>query len=133
MSASTRSKGQSSLEFIAMLSFMMLAFSGFYTFFVNQQIAAVQNQRAVYAEAVADKAAFELDLALAQGDGFSRNFTLPESLGGADYNITVRGEIVLLEWGERQVLSSTAAPEVQGNLTPGGNRVENRGGVLYVS
>lgn len=134
MSASTRSrKGQTSLEFIAMLSFMMIAFAAFYSVFVDQHVTAMEQRRATHAEAIADRAAFELDMALSQGDGFSRNFTLPNEVVGADYSITVYDGLLVLEWGDRRVMDSTAAPGINGELEPGLNRVENRGGVLYVS
>lgn len=128
-----KSKGQTSLEFITMLSFIMLAFAAFYGMFVTNQAAALEDQRALFAEAIADQAAFDLNLALAQGDGFERNTTLPDSIGGFPYNVSVADRTVVVRWDDiRRVSAATAVPTVTGGFEPGDNTVSNQGGVIHV-
>lgn len=126
------SKGQTSLEFIAMLSFIMLAFAGFFSMFVANQVQATEEQRAVYGKAVADRIAFEIDLALAEGDGFRRDVSLPESITGIPYTVNVSQGSVLVRWADRSAIAAIAAPRVVGNVTAGDNRFANRGGVVHV-
>lgn len=115
-----------------MLSFVMLAFTGFYALFAQQQVQVMEEQRATFAEAVADKVAFELDLALSEGPGFARNFTLPGRIGTVPYAVNVSTRTVVVRWRDRRAVARTAATSIDGNVTPGDNRVENVGGDLRV-
>ncbi|MFB6294174.1 MAG: hypothetical protein ABEI97_00280 [Candidatus Nanohaloarchaea archaeon] len=134
MSTSRRSRGQSSLEFIVMLILVLLVFTSFVTLFSGKHVDALERERRRIALSVADRAAFELDLALVEGEGYSRTFELRESIGVQDYNITVNGTTVLLEYGDGDsVLSSTAADNVTGSIDPGTNTVANDGGVITVT
>lgn len=116
-----------------MFSIALLMFSAFFTVFSQRQISAgnLQNQRT--AASIADKVAFELDLALTEGSGFSRTFELRDSIGGNPYTVTLHQGTVLLEYGEKDVLSSSAAKNITGTVQPGTNTVTNNGGTLYVT
>lgn len=125
--------GQSSLEFVAMMSLALILFAGFFTFFADRQTDAAQLQQRQQAVSTAEKVAFELDLALTQGDGFSRVFDLQQDISGEDYTVTLENETVLLEYEGTDILATTAATGVDGDVQPGTNRVENNGGKLYVT
>lgn len=125
--------GQSSLEFMAMISIALVLFAGFFTFFADRQMTAHAIQQQRLATTTAEKAAFELDLALTQGDGFSRIFDLQETIEGEDYTVTVINETVVLTYKETDILAYTAAENVTGDIQPGTNRVRNEEGVLHVS
>lgn len=134
MSISLKSKGQSSLEFVTMMVLLLLVFTTFVSLFSGNQVEAVEEERARIAVAVADQIAFELDLALTEGEGFSRTFDLRESIGGQEYNVTVNGSTVHLAYGDdRSVVSTTATENVTGEVKPGENTVENEGGVISVT
>ncbi|MDY6766187.1 MAG: hypothetical protein SVW77_02360 [Candidatus Nanohaloarchaea archaeon] len=131
---SQNSNGQSSLEFVTMVILVLLVFTAFVSLFSGRQVDTLQQERQRIATNVADSVAFELDLALVEGEGFSRTFELRQSIGGEDYNVSVNGTTILLTYGEdRSVVSSTAADNVTGDIVPGENRVENLGGVINVS
>lgn len=125
--------GQSSLEFVAMMSLALVLFAGFFTFFADRQATAANIQQDNMAVSVAEKVAFELDLALTQGDGFSRVFELRDDISGEPYTLTLRNETVLLEYEDADILATTAARGVEGEVQPGTNKVKNRGGRLYVT
>lgn len=129
----SRRKGQPALEFMAMFALALLIFSGFYGFFAARQGAAVEQQRQQTAAAVADEISFELDLALVEGDGFSRTFTLRESIGGVTYNVTLGNGTVLVTYSNRTALASTAAKDVIGTAKPGKNRVKNQDGTINIT
>lgn len=115
-----------------MLILIMLIFATFYTFFVEQQLAVQDEQEVMMANAIAKKAAFEIKMALAQGDGYTRNFTLPDQVRGENYSVNVTDGITIVRWENRSVLASSVAPVVIGNVTAGENRVQNHGGKIHV-
>lgn len=115
-----------------MLIFVMLVFTTFYTFFVNKQVAAQQEQEALMAEYIANQASFEVRMALTQGDGYTRNFTLPQQVMGTDYTVDVSNGLLILDWGDRIVVKNVVVDAVNGNIVQGENRIRNRDGELYV-
>ncbi len=126
-------RGQSSLEFIAMVGLALVLFAGFFTFFAGRQATAVAIENQRLAVSTAEEVAFELDLALTQGDGFSRVFDLPADVAGEEYTVSLAGDRVRVRYKDRDILAYTAAEDVNGDIQPGTNKVENRGGVLYVT
>lgn len=133
MSTSRRNKGQTSLEFITMLALALIVFASFYAFFVQRQAATLSLERHQLAESVADQIRFELDLALTQGHGFSRTFDLRNTIGGDTYTVTVASGTIILEYGDRSVVSTTAAYNVSGTVQPGTNTVRNSNGILNIT
>lgn len=82
-------KGQSSLEFLAMVSLSMIILASLYSLMADKQQDAVDFQQRETVNYVADKVSFELEMALVQGEGYSRVFSLPGSIGGEDYKVNV--------------------------------------------
>ncbi len=134
MSTSRRGRrGQTSLEFLAMFTLAMLLFASFYAFFAQRQAATVQVEQARTAEAVADRVGFELDLALAEGGGFSRTVTLRPAVGGTPYTVSVAGGTVTLMYGDRTVTADTAVRSITGTVQPGTNTIHNQQGRINVT
>lgn len=117
-----------------MLILVLVVFAGFVSFFTERQTDTIETERTRIALAVADTVGFELDLALSQGEGFSRTFQLREDIGGEPYNVTVANGTIKLTYGDDgTVFSSTAAENVTGSVEPGENTVANLGGVINVT
>lgn len=133
MSISRRSKGQSGIEFMAMMALSLLLFTAFFGYFVTQQNAAFDIRQQRVAANVADRVGFQLDLALVQGDGFQREFTLPETVRGSPYDVSLLNGTVLVTYEGSDVLAATAARNVTGTVTNGTNLVRNQGGLLNVT
>ncbi|MDY6774426.1 MAG: hypothetical protein SVS85_04460 [Candidatus Nanohaloarchaea archaeon] len=127
------SRGQSSLEFIIMLSLVMLIFSAFVSVFVNKRVSAVEKERKLVATTVADKVGFELDRALVEGEGYSRRIELRGDIRGEEYNITVGNGTVIVSYGINSVRGYTAVDSISGSLEPGLNEIRNTGGGLVVT
>lgn len=133
MSISRCSKGQSGIEFMAMMALSLLLFTAFFGFFATQQNAAFDVREHRIAANVADRVGFQLDIALIQGDGFERRFRLPETVRGAPYTVSILNGTVIVEYEGSDVLAATAARNVTGTVTNGTNLVRNQGGLLNVT
>lgn len=134
MSAKNNSRtGQSGLEFLVTMALALLLFTATYSVFIEKKQLADQNQRQQDAEEIADKTAFNLDLALTEGNGYSRSFELPQDIDGEDYNVTIGEEIVLVEYLETSTLATTAVNSIDGTVKPGENTVKNLEGTINVS
>jgi hypothetical protein len=103
-------KGQSSLEFLAMVSMSMLILASLYSLMADKQQDSVQLQQRENVEYVAEKISFELEMALVQGEGYSRVFSVPGSLAGNNYRVNItKGNVgsedigtgrIIIEYGE---------------------------------
>lgn len=130
MSTSPTDKGQASLEFMTMTVLLLLVFAGVYDALATQEIQAAESQVQLQAAATADRVAYELDLALAEGDGFYRTVQLPQEIGSTPYNISVANGSVRLAWEGSTVFARTAAVGIIGSIRPGTNTVRNNGSVV---
>ena len=83
-------KAQSSLEFVLIISFVLLSFSSFLVFY-NLKLVDVQKQKNY--DVLEDRAEViksEVQMASIVEDGYIRNFYLPPDLGDLNYTITYR-------------------------------------------
>lgn len=80
-------KGQSSIEFLSMVSISMILLAGLTTVMASKQKDTMDYQSRTNAEFVAEKVSFQVEMALVQGDGYSRVFTLPGGIAGSNYTV----------------------------------------------
>lgn len=100
-------KAQSSLEFLAMVSLSMLLLAVLYGVMTDRQVKAFQQERQSTAEAIIDKISFNVEMALVQGEGYSRVFSVPASIGGYDYSFSMGKGVFQLQWADRSIIRST--------------------------
>ncbi len=94
-----RGKGQSSLEFLVLISFALILISGLLVVFQNQ----VSNMESVREKALVEQmhnlVLSELDFALISPPVYNRTFFLPRTLGGHNYDISiVEGVEIVLDY-----------------------------------
>jgi hypothetical protein len=129
-------KGQSSIEFLAFVSMTMFMLAVLYTVMADKQAETFQDRSQENARAIAEKVSFNLEMALVQGQGYSRVFSLPESIAGNNYNILVDGGTMRISWLSENVLGSTRYTGGNINVTvqDGSNvfRVKNNESGVYL-
>ncbi len=117
----------------------LLAFSMFYSFLVDKRIEVFERETEYLASSIAEKAAYEINIAVVEGDGFTRNFTLPESLYGVDYDIIPWGGFVFVNWTTPEGRPNTRFASIiienitSGYLNKGENNITNVEGEIYVN
>lgn len=100
-------KGQSSMEFLAYVSLSMLMLAVLYTVMADRQADTFQQQVQSNARGVADKVSFNLEMALVQGEGYSRVISLPEAIAGQEYSFLVTDGLIRVNWSSGRVVEST--------------------------
>ncbi|MFQ3275177.1 MAG: hypothetical protein ACI9LV_000468 [Candidatus Nanohaloarchaea archaeon] len=96
-------KGQSSMEFLAMVSMSMIILASLYSLMAEKQHDTASFQQDKNAQYVSEKVAFEIEMALVQGEGYSRVFSLPSSIGGSNYSIRAGNGEVFTEWRDSSI------------------------------
>ena len=91
-------KGQSSMEFLSMISLSMIILASLYSVMAAKQEDTLDYRQERTAERVAEKVSFEAEMALVQGVGYSRVFSLPEGIAGDDYEVVIGDGSVEVNW-----------------------------------
>lgn len=129
------SKGQSSLEFLAMISLSALMLAALQAALVSKQSQALEFQNREKAERIAEYGSFQVELAMVQDDGYSRVFSVPENVGGQRYTLEMFNGSARLRWGNQSVILSSRYQGERLNLTGGESnvyRVVNDGGDIHL-
>ena len=124
-------KGQSGIELLALTCFAMMIFSGFYLSVMNKNISVAQENIRHKSEEIAKKVAFEINTAVTEGGGYSKNFTISQDIYGIEYNITVLDGMVIIEYKNTSIISNIIIKNISGEISSGKNLVYNINGIVY--
>lgn len=100
-------RGQSSLEFLAFVSMSSLILAVMYGVVADKQGAITESTISNEASATAQEVGFQVEMALVQQEGYTRNFSVPGQIGGQNYDVSIGYGNVLLENSETSKLEST--------------------------
>lgn len=124
---------QVSVEFITFVAFLLIL--AFLMVYQNYQSFAQTENFKVYQDAqkTVDEIAFEINLALKAGDGYSRSFYVSKTLYGiSNFTVEVKDYTVKLVWEKGEVFSNIMARNITGTVKPGKNLIKNVNGNIYV-
>lgn len=129
------SKGQSAMEFLALVSMSSLMLAALYGVVASKQVDAVNYQNSRTAERVVEHVSFQVEMAMVQGDGYSRVFSVPEKIGGYDYEVKLTDGSSYLGWGNESVIRTVRYSGNGINMTVNNTntfKVTNREGEVSV-
>lgn len=89
------------MEFLALISLSALMLAGLHSAMVGKHGQVFEYQNARTSERVAEYVSFQAEMALVQGDGYSRVFSLPETIGGQPYTVELFNGTTRVNWGDR--------------------------------
>lgn len=102
-----RLKGQTSMEFFLLFGISMAVLSVLFGVITNKQATVFEKQNRDMAEQVASNVAFQVEMAMVQGEGYSRPFYLPRNIAGTNYTVNVANESVYVGWRDEFVVADT--------------------------
>lgn len=126
-------KAQVSIEFLALVSFMVLTFLIYTPFFWQQQLDIEVEKEYLIGEKIALSVKKEIDIAVMFGSGYKRNFTLPEQISNSDYVIAIENKTLKLRWKNRATEENLIAHNISGNPKTGFNTLSNLNDVIYIN
>jgi len=124
---------QASIEFLAFISLMLVLV--LIVVYQNYQSAAQLEEYKIYQEAqkLVDSIAFEINLALKAGDGYSRKFYVSKEVYGiSSFSIEVEDYTVKIKWGRGEAVANIMTRNITGEIKVGENAVKNIKGEIYV-
>ena len=97
-------KGQSAIEFLSLISLSALIMAALYGMTLTKQGDISMFRETQTKETIADRYSFQVEMALVQGEGYSRVFSLPSQISGEYYNLSVgKSKIMIEHHGEQKV------------------------------
>lgn len=100
-------KGQSSMEFLAYVSFSMFMLAVLYGVTADKQTETFERQNQDKAQKIADKIGFNLEMALVQGTGYSRVVSLPQNIAGQEYSVLTTDGLIKVNSSSVSTVEST--------------------------
>ncbi len=132
--AKKKKKAQSSIELVMVVCMVSLIFSVFYTNMLQKNMNLKADRLDQNSRQLSYYIAYELNNVYVQGDGYSRNFTLPQKILDYDYNVSVFDNIVYVFIETNNTyLKKTIPINISGNFTGGLNCLFNKKGIIYVN
>lgn len=100
-------KGQSSMEFLAYVSLSMFILAVLYGVMADKQADTFQQQAQERAISIADKVSFNIEMALVQGEGYSRVISLPQNIAGRNYTVLATDGLIRVNWSSENTIEPT--------------------------
>ncbi|MGM5485251.1 MAG: hypothetical protein ACQEP1_05265 [Nanobdellota archaeon] len=123
-------RGQVSIEFIVTLLLAFVFFSTLILYFSEKAGSYTEQERYDKLEETAARVKLELETALLVKDGYRREFILPEEINNRGYKISKKGEELILEQGDSEVVK--IIPRVEGSINEGMNTVTKNNDTIRV-
>lgn len=124
---------QTGIELLMFFSIAMLIFSSVYTLVSEKTIRAYDSKSGSEAIELSEKIASEINTAVSEGDGYSKNITLPDNVFGSAYSVEVDEGSVFVKLQKKNAVSRTITKNVTGTFVFGNNQLRNKGGVILVN
>lgn len=93
-------KGQSAIEFMALVSLTLLILTALMSATTQKQAQTNLYSNQLEAQSVAQDVAFQAEMALVHGNYYHRDFTVPNTIGGQNYTIYIVPSAVAIELNE---------------------------------
>jgi len=126
-------KSQSAVEFIVLASFILLVILGFFAVTSSSVLEAREERDKKIAEDIADFAYREIELAKSVNDGYTKTFTIPQTVNGIDYSIRIIDdrELAVNYLGFEYI--KFLPSNVTGDIVKGNNKISKNNGVIYIN
>lgn len=128
-------KGQLAPDYLVTIVFLgIIALVAFGAYGHMQQQAFSTIERA-YAKDLAERITGAINSVVIMGDGAQKSITLESTLGGREYNLTLRANAVLVRWHGLDQAARFSTASINGTevtLDPGEILIKNMNGIVYL-
>jgi len=128
-------KGQSSVEFMAIFSLLLVVLILATMVSVQNTSSIVNARKDVEVRRILEYVGGRIDAAYLGGHGFSSNVTLPETIAGFNYtlNISLGSNVIYVRMPGSDYPRNIITSNVTGEFRKGENTIRNENGMVVVS
>ena len=126
-------KAQVSIEFIMVFG-VLLFFTLIFILVIQENIEDKVHQREnILVKEIALTVQNEINLALQSGDGYLREFELPQKAGNLDYEINIDSGVVYIKTTNGRNALTIPVADVVGDINLTTNTIEKINGIVYLN
>ena len=126
-------RAQVAIEFMVIVGAVLFFTSFSLLILQNNNQEKIYQRQTIQLKEIALTVQNEINLALGSSDGYSRQFKIPETSGGQDYEITLDAGIVYIKTTNGKHALTLPIPEVTGNINKTENKIERINGVILLN
>lgn len=126
-------RAQSAVEFMVILGAVLFFLASFFLFFYGSYSDKAATNRNEALLEIALDVQNELALAARTGEGYSRTFTLPQTVYGQDYTVQIIDTFLYLKTSDEKNALGVPIVNATGIIIPGSNLVSVQGGRVHVN
>jgi hypothetical protein len=131
------SKGQVSVDYLIAVIILGFVAIGVFMAFEGNERHALESMRTIKMKGIADSFSHTVNSVALMGEGSQRTVLLPSTTdSGSEYNLTIRGNAVLIRWKDKDYASRFVTSELNSselNLTPGTITMWNSQGKIFIA
>ena len=124
---------QSSIEFIILIAFLLLFFVVFFEVIQGNLSDKMREKRDAEINDIAVTVQDEINMAFKSGDGYLREFRIPEKLMGESYEIKIISDRVYIRTLDNRNSILLPISAVSGQPVAGQNIIKKENGLVYIN
>jgi hypothetical protein len=126
-------KSQSAIEFMIILGFILIAFTVFFIVINETMEDKIDERMNLQLKEIARIVQEEIILASKSSDGYKREFNIPTSLNGINYQINVTDGMIYIRTEDLDEALSLRATPIIGDVRIGENIIKKQGGQVILN
>ena len=126
-------KSQGSLEFIILIGTLMFFFAVFFLGIQEGMSDKLRQKQNIKVKEIALNVQNEINLALEASEGYSRNFSVTQTVLGKSYDLNIIEESIYIRTSDSKIALSLPVANVIGDVQKGNNFIKKEGGIIYLN
>lgn len=126
-------KAQVAIEFIIIIGAVFFFVSIFFLAVQENMREEIEAKQNILVKEIALIVQDEINLALESGNGYTRNFKIPERAGNLEYEITITSGVVFIKTKDEKYALTLPVADVTGDINISNNKIEKINGAIYLN
>jgi len=126
-------KAQVAIEFIIIVGALFFFVSIFFLAIQGNMKDKIEKRENLLVKEIALIVQDEINLAMNSGDGYTRNFDIPEKAGNLGYEIGIYSGVVYIKTEDNKHALALPVSNVTGDINITSNTIEKINGVVYLN
>lgn len=126
-------KAQSAIEFVMLVGVVLFFFTIFFITIQENMSDKIKERKNLIVSETALSIQQEIELASESGEGYFREFKIPEEIGNQDYNVTIIEDMVYVRTVDEKYAVALPVLKINGQVVKGSNFITKQNGEIYLN
>ena len=126
-------RAQTAIEFVILVGFILFFFTAFFLAIQENMSDKINEKQNLMLKETALAIQDEINLALESGEGYSREFKIPDKIGNRDYEGSLVEDMVYLKTTNEKYAIALPIAKVSGEVVKGTNTIKKENGEIKIN